>query len=174
MPRDNKIADKIYIDAEGNEKRTAHPEAVALLFKFSDGDTVTVDPSKLGQDVLKCATFHGLSQALGDSYSGAEGNVDTAKTLLNARLETFMSGKWANVGEGGGGRVTILAEALHRAKPDKYATVQDAIAAVGEWDSDKKKGARKLLAGTIAEIEAERAAEKVKKATNDEDALAEL
>lgn len=169
----NRIAEKVYLDSEGNESKHAHAEAVALVIKFANGESVTVDPSELGNNVLKAASLHGLSQTIGDSYSGAD-DVATAMTLATSRLETLKQGNWTSVSEGGGSRVTILAEALHRAKADKYPTLQDAVAAVGEWDKDRKKDARKLLQKQIAEIEAERAQQKAQKAETDEDALDQL
>lgn len=160
-------AKKVYIDKDGVESRHASADAIALLFRFANGHEITVKPSEFKPEIVICAALHGLSQKGGDSYAGVK-TVDEAIEKCEALFENLQEGTWINRAEGAI-RTTVLAEALHRAKGDKYATVELAATAIKEWDSEKrkavldaKKGVPQLIAA-YAEIQAERALSRAEK-----------
>ena len=110
-----KVADKIYVDAEGNESRSASPEAVALLLKFSNGEEIRVDRDKVPANVASAAMLHGLSQKIGDTYAGAE-NIADAVEKAGAMAERLLNGEWLRPRESVGPRIGLLVEAVVAAK----------------------------------------------------------
>jgi hypothetical protein len=154
-------AKKVYIDKDGNESRHASAEAIALIFRFANGHEVAVKPSELKPDIVICAALHGLSQKGGDSYAGVS-TIAQSIEKCEALFENLKEGVWINRADGAI-RTTVLAEALHRAKGDKYPTVEEAAEAITEWNAEKRKavldpakGVPQLIAA-YAEIQAERA-----------------
>ena len=157
-----KVAQKLFIGADGGESRHANPDAVTMLIKFGNGHTLTVDPAKFPAAIAKCLLLHGASQKVGDSYASAE-NIDDAIENAEGVLENLYEGIWIERAEGAGVRSSVLAEALQRIKPDKYPNLDAAIATVKGWDKDKRKnviddktGVPELVAAYKA-IQAERA-----------------
>lgn len=177
-------ASKAYLLPDGTTVQHARADAVALVISFVNGETLTVDTANLRDDMLRCAALHGLSQKLGDSYAGAE-TVEDAFESASALWEAMCGedGSWLQRGESAGPRVTVLAEAVCRAKPEKYADIAAATAMLAEKDKAGKAAIAAIpqVAAAMAAIKAERAAKAAEKAAKaaagadgDEAALADL
>ena len=166
MPEKAKRATKAYILPDGTESRHASPEAAALLFKFAEGEEHKVSLSDFPEETLRAAAWHGLSQKLGDSFASAKDSDDTPEEMFLNQYDALKRGDWVKERASAGPRTTMVAEALHRAVPSKYPTVDDAQAAVSAWSKEEREGKLKVpaLAAKIAEVKAERAAEAAAKA----------
>ena len=171
-----KKCDKQYLLGDGTLSRSVTPEAVGMRFAFANGQNVDADPSQFPEGIIKSLILHGLSQKVGDSYSG-EPDVEKAIEAAEGILENLQEGRWSDRREGSGiVRTSILAEAVQRAKPEKYPTIADAVKAVGEWDDDFRKNAAKVgvIAKHMEDIKAERAAARAEKAAKEVDSNNEL
>ena len=159
-----KTADKVYVDGEGNESRHAGPDIQALEFRFPNGHAVKVTLDKVGKNCQKAAMWHGLAQKIGDSYSGKSG--DDAIEAAEGMFENMTNDTWVAAKEGGP-RVSILAEAIVRAKQEAKQPVklEDVIEKL-KGDEALRKGAMEVpaIAAHHAAIQAERAAERAKTA----------
>lgn len=160
-------AEKKFLHADGTLHAHASPDAVALVIKFANGQDLTIDPSSFNATVAKCFLLHGMSQKLGDSYAGAE----TAEAAYDkaANLAEAMSGEngqWLQKGEAAGPRVSILAEAVMRAKPEKYPTVESAVAMLQPKTKEERAAIAAIPAveAASAAIRAERAVKAAQKA----------
>jgi hypothetical protein len=79
-----------------------------LEFKFSDGKRLVVRFDELTPDMVIAAGLHGLSQAIGDTYSGIKNAGDAYETAA-ARWDCIRGGSWSG---GRNGAVGYLAEAV--------------------------------------------------------------
>ena len=161
-----KTLQKVFVDKDGNETRHAHAGAVALVFRFANGHEITFQPSKVSDDIRTCLTLHGASQKGGDSCAGSD-TIDDAIESVEGVLENLYEGIWIERAEGAGFRTSLLAEALHDLKPDKYPTVEAAAIVVKKWDKDERK--KKLedvpeLAAAYKGVQARRAVERAEAA----------
>jgi uncharacterized small protein (DUF1192 family) len=165
MPKPT-VATKTYIDANGSESRHASPEAVALVFAFTNGGTHRIALGDFPEDTLKAAAWHGISQKIGDSYANSKDADASAEDMFLDQLDALTRGDWLKAREVAGARTTIVAEALAALKPDKYPTVEAAQVAISAWTKDERAEKVKVpvLAAEIARIKAERAAEVASKA----------
>ena len=89
-------------------------EGSTLKFVWADESETEVVLEGFGEDILQRATLHGLSQKLGDSYSGAAGDVGKAKAMLIETLDALRAGDWNRKG-GGFSSGGIWVEALAKA-----------------------------------------------------------
>lgn len=160
-----KKCDKFYIDQEGGKSRHASPQAVAILFVFTNGSELLVKPNELSDDMQYCGKFHGVNQKVTDSYSGTE-TVEDAYENAEGMYENLQEGRWINRAEGIV-RTTVLAAALTRCKPQKYPTIETAATEIkANWDTAKRKAVLdpktgvKALIAAYASVQAERAAER--------------
>ena len=125
---------KSFVDAEGNASRSAKPTSTILRFEFlaapvedqerTVAETQDIELASIPDTVQHCAFAYGLSQKLGDSYSGAaaeakdrgmEGEYTSAvaAVIMNETLEDIMAGVWVEEREGkGAATVTILRQAI--------------------------------------------------------------
>lgn len=163
----NEKASKKFLNADGTHVAHANPNAVALVISFANGKELVVEPKSFNQSISTCLLLHGISQKLGDSYastSDADEAYDKAANLFEAL--SGEDGEWLQRGEAAGPRVTVLAEAVARAKPEKYPTVESAVEMLAAKSKDEKKAiaANKVIAAAMAEISAERAMERAEKA----------
>ncbi|NIS77768.1 MAG: hypothetical protein GTO00_09180, partial [Deltaproteobacteria bacterium] len=110
-----KKAEKVYLDESGSESRHANPEARVLLFKFTNGHEIRVQPSALPKEILQCAALHGLGQKIGDAYASSK-DVDEAIERAETVVENLTEGTWIDRAEGAV-RTSLLAEALQRVLP---------------------------------------------------------
>lgn len=166
---ENAIARKWYINANGERAKSASPDAVALVWEFANAESRTVKLSDFNQTVLQCAAWHGLSQKLGDKYAGK--TAEEAVELFDEQLEAMAgdAGRWLKERESAGPRVGVIAEALHRVRPEKYATLAAAQAEVSGW-SDEVRAAKlnvAALAKMVETVKAERRAAKIAKLSDE-------
>ena len=122
-----------------------------VSFGFVDGEILTCALDDLSEDMVKKLALHGLSQKVGDSYSGAQ-TVSEAQQKARAVWESIKQGVWAAKAAAGGG---ILAEAVSRALG---ITLDDAMTRVNALSDDERKALRKHSAidAAAAEINAEK------------------
>lgn len=187
---------KKYVYENGESGRSAKPNWVKLVFellgpKTDDDepapvvDTIEIERSEIGEDIVACAIGHGISQKLGDDLAGiakkakaegvspdeTRGYADFILERLNAMLENFAAGVWVAEGESasGAGSVTILLEAIVAAfKASGTELTEEQIAGVRlnlkdeAWRNQVK--ARADVAAQVEIIKAARAAERAKKA----------
>ena len=155
----NAKATKKFLAGDGSTSAHASPAAVALVISFANGQDLTIEPRMFNETVRQCFALHGMSQKFGDSYAGvgtADAAYDACATLVEAMSGD--DGSWLQNGESAGPRVSMLAEAVARAKPEKY-TVESAAAMLKEKD----KAARASIAAiptiktAFAAIRAEKA-----------------
>ena len=125
----NKIADKTIAD-----------DLTGVTITFADRSTLTVSLASLSPDIVTHLALHGLSQKLGDSYSG-EPSVEVARGKAEAVANRLTAGEWRAVAAGeGSGRITDLAQALANITG---RTVTEAVAAIENMDKDQKGKLRK-------------------------------
>lgn len=94
---------------------------------------------ELSEDMVKQLALHGLSQKVGDSYSGVGGNVEEAVSLATGVWERLKAGEFraSRESSGGAGRVSDLARALAEvAGVDLSAAVEK----LAEMTKEEKKG----------------------------------
>ena len=157
---------KVYVLPNGDESRHARPGA-HIEFRWADGHVDVVRPSDFPEDIQACAVLHGLAQKLGDSYASTS-SIQDAQSAFTEAYEQLGEGDWVTVREGGGPRVTQLAEAYRRAKAARGETVslEDAARTVASWDSDKRKAVSDIpeIAYQLAQIRLEAAQKKAEEA----------
>lgn len=82
---------------------TVNPDkTVAVRIDFRNGKTVSVVSSALSEDILLQAIGHGLSQKIGDEYSG-EKDVDDMVLAAEEMVKRLASGDWAAARQAGDG-----------------------------------------------------------------------
>lgn len=154
--------------------KTVNVDEGTIVFEFADEQNVVVSVNDIPKDMQKRSLLHGLSQKLGDSYSGAE-SPEAAREQLNKVLEAIKEGNW-NVGRTGGEgtpRVGALAKALARATGK---TIEEATEVIESMDDEQKKALRAHpeVKKASAAIRAEEAEAAAKKASKDATPLADL
>lgn len=173
----NKICTKAYLLPSGDKCRSASPEAVAILYEFSNKETRTLEPSKFPDTIQHCAMLNGFSQKTSDKYAGK--TVEEAVDLFDSMVDFLMDGQWISSVEGAGTRPTLLAEAIANLLPEKYPNAAsakamlDALKPTEDMDdatceklNAKRKGieANADIKAEVERIKAVRAAEKAKSA----------
>lgn len=165
-------AKKSYFLSDGTEVRSATPEAVRLTFAFANGDKLDVDPSKLSDNVRKCAMFHGLAQKIGDSYAGSK-TPDEASEEASSLWERLEAGEWIAERESAGPRISLILAAVVKARADagKPFTEAEQAERAERLKTDKTYRESVMANGAVkaayAAIQAERAAERAKKAAEE-------
>lgn len=159
-----KKLDKVYVDGEGGESRHASAAADRLELRFVNGYVLACRLGALPDDMRTAAAWHGMSQKVGDAASAKSG--DDAIEACEGMYENITGGVWVAAKEGGP-RVSLLAEAIVRAKAAEgvertLEEVQEKLKA----DEDLRKGALEIpaIAAHYAAIQAERAAKRAKDA----------
>jgi len=148
-----------------------------LVMTFGNGESLSVDPATLSEEIRLAATLHGLKQKLGDAAAISR-NPDTGRSAslddkIAAVREVFdritaPDGTWNKVREGGDGSGNggLLFRALCNIYAGKRTPEQ--ITAFLTGKSDAEKAALRKTAQVAAEIERIRPAPK---ATGNGDAL---
>lgn len=133
-----------------------------LTFRWADDSETVINPSDFHEDIIAHAVLHGLSQKLGDSYSGAGGDVDVAKAMFQETLDALNEGDWNRKG-GGFSTGGIWVEAMAKASGN---TIEEALAAWNDADDATKASIRKHpeVKAAKAQIDLERATAKAKSA----------
>ena len=164
-----KVCEKIYLDGDGNEHRSASTEAAALQFRFANGQEVTVDLSKFPKEIVQAAAWHGVAQKIGDSYAGSE-TVDEAVERAQTMLENLEGGTWVATRTAAGPRPSLLVDAIVAAKTEAGQEVDPvAIAQKLKDQPDLKKNALQnpVIKSHYDKIKAERAAAKAKESAKE-------
>jgi glutathione S-transferase len=125
----------------------------SVAIDFSNGKQVSVQVQDLPADMLARLALHGLSQKLGDSYSGCAGDLTQAVAECEATAEALLAGNWNRRGDGFGG--ADLAQALANVQGKMLEEAQEAIAGLGK---DDREGLRKhpKIKAEMARIKADR------------------
>ena len=134
-----------------------------VTVKFMDDSVLDVKLADLSEEMIVHLALHGLSQKLGDAYSG-EKDLVVAFGKAKAVAKRLIENNWKAVREGGGGgRITDLAKALAAVTGRDLAEVVERIELM---DKDEKKNLRAhaQIKVKLAEITAARAAEAAAKA----------
>lgn len=148
-------------------------DMTGVTIEFVDGEALSVTLAGLSDEIITHLALHGLSQKLGDSYSG-EQDAAVARAKASGVAERLVNGDWRSVREGGGGgRITDLAQALASALGK---TIEEAVAVIGEMDKGQKSGLRKhpKIRAELAQIAAARAAAAAEAAGGEEFDLGSL
>lgn len=133
-----KIATKAFVNSDGDTSRSATPDSVGVLFSFSNGVTILVqphgvpEPAKYEADerfvfhetLTPCATVHGISQKCGDAYAsakkeGGDDPVSWAIDRLTELAERAAEGTWVERAGAAGPRTSLIAEAIVRAATEE-------------------------------------------------------
>jgi hypothetical protein len=162
------LAKKWYPDTDDQKGRNGTEYSLwsRIEIQFTNGSTVGCDLSELPKDIIQQAACHGLNQKIGDSYAGAEGDINKAVDWAEAVLDELKLGNWSKDREVGP-RLKDLYEAIRRVARDaglgdvtdeqldaKYKTHENA-----KTNRDNAKATPQVKA-KLAEIEAEKAMER--------------
>lgn len=123
----------------------------SLAFDWADGTATLVDLTKISDEMKHRAMLHGLSQKLGDSYSGADGNLETAKAMFNETLSALEAGDWNRKG-GGASSGGIIIEAIAAATGE---TIETVLTKWNEMDDATKASIKKMPQVKVAKAEIE-------------------
>lgn len=145
-------------------KKSIDLENARVIFEFADGgEPLVVEATALPKAMQQHSLLHGVSQKVGDSYSGVDTPAE-ARKFAEAAVEQLMNGEWKVQREStGGGAVSLLVEALARATGHP---TEKAAEVVAKLDDDQRKELRKKPAvkAPIEAIKIERAIARQKKA----------
>ena len=114
--------------AEGKRNRIAtkaiNEPGDTLTFSWGDGKSTVVKISDVPKEMYGRLAMHGLSQKLGDAYSGAE-TADEARESMAVTLATLKSGQWRVESESGPriGRTVLVSERMFTDNPKIWAKV---------------------------------------------------
>ena len=154
-------------------KKQIDTEARVVTILFEDGTEARHTLGDLSPEIVTQLALHGLSQKLGDSYSGAEAavadgeapsKVDYAKGTVTRVWASLISGEWSAKREGsGGGSITMLARAIAEALGVEPTEAQ---AKLDSMDKETKAKIRAVpkVALALAKLKAEQAARAAEKA----------
>lgn len=170
----------VYINAAGEESRSANKDVVILRFNFEDGVSVDFDIRATSDDIKLCAMAHGFNQKLRDSFAGKKG--EEARKELDTVMSNLLGGFWtkpSKSGDGSSTNMTILVEAIVRGLQEegqevgaeRVAAIKAKLAAMEDTKDLMKKPA---IAKHYKAIVAERAVAKANEAAKAEGADASL
>lgn len=140
---------------EKKVSKTVREDKSGIDFEFADGSTLEVNVADIPEDIKQHLVIHGLSQKIGDSYSGE--NAENCFTIADTVYKSLKEGKWsARTGGAGGPRISQLAEALSRATGQD---VSECVSKIAEMTDEEKAGLRahETIKAKIAEIKLEKA-----------------
>ena len=72
-------------------------EAQTITIEFSNGNFVELALASLATDIATHAALHGLLQKLGDSYAGANGDVEMAYAQCQVVADQLIEGNWNSI-----------------------------------------------------------------------------
>lgn len=161
------------VESEGKQ-RLSGDKIARLEFQFNGGGTYAVNADEFPIAVQTMAMYHGLSQKLGDEFSGAK-SVEEAEEAFVALLERLKDGDWATERGEAGPRTSLIFEAVciayeRAGKPlddDRKAAIREGLK---DNETRKKAMAKPEFSAVYLELQAKKAMEKAKKAA---DAVAE-
>ena len=144
---------------QSKAKKKPREDLSGVDFEFAHGATLSINVGDYSKETVKHLVLHGISQKVGDSYSGAESSED-AFALASATHKRLVDGEWAIAREGGGRGVTALIEALGRAFPDKSEEQCRKVVTDMTEEARKDLANHKRIKAHLEAIKAEKAAKK--------------
>ena len=160
-------AKKVFItDTENGEaeSRSATENWKRLEFRFENGNTLAVSRDQFPDNVVAAAMGHGLSQKIGDAYSGAT-TIDEAQEKAEALVEQLQQGIWVTERESSGPRIGPLVEAIARVlEANGRPANREHLKGLYHGDKEKQKAAKANpeVAAMYDKIKAEEAAARAK------------
>lgn len=133
--------------------RDTNGQPTGVEITFTHGPKVRVNLTDLTPEMVMEAACHGLSQKLGDSYSG-ESDPKVAHGLAAAVADTVTGGEWNRKGQGDGG--DFVAALANLTGQDAEAVRQ--MLATKDDDERKVIKSDKRVKAEMARIKAERLA----------------
>lgn len=135
---------RVFFLVDGEPQKEPHPDATAIIWKFSDESSVEIPVASIPTPMLKCAAQFGIKTKLRNAYADAIG-VKAARGALDAALANLRNGDW-NAAERQAANFALL--------PDALAQVlgidrDEAVAKIAQRDGEEQAAYRKRLA-TIA------------------------
>jgi hypothetical protein len=130
---------------------------VGVFIEFRDKERYELMFANQPEEQKLAAMAHGYLQKLGDAYSSAKGDLDTAKGLFLPVWQEVDGGGWNRKGERGAAAMEILVEALLSLYPDK---TEEAIkAGLAGMTKEEKKAVtdHPAVKKEVKRIEADRA-----------------
>jgi len=134
-------------------------------FTFGDGQSVSINPNELPEEVQSQLMYHGLVQKVRDSFASAKGDFTVGLTSASKVVSQLKEGNWTASRAGGESKpkTTELAQALANLKGVPLDIVQAAVekatdAKRKEWRNNTK------VAAEIANIRAINARARAEKA----------
>ena len=128
--------------------------ATGVTITFNDGRKVAFTFADLSAEIIAELIAWGAREKLGDSYSGAAGNVDYAYAECSAVAEALTAGQWNRRGTSGGG---LLVEAVMKVTGQPEDVIAPRIAAMDE-EAVKLLKKQKAVKAAMAKIRADRLA----------------
>lgn len=105
----------------------------AIIFQVAGFEPIRCSMDEVSEDIKHRLAMHGMSQKVGDSAAGSEGQ--DAYDAINSTWSTLKEGKWAERVSGGGGeRISISAikQALNLLSPEERSAAIAAFAKQGK------------------------------------------
>lgn len=161
------VCTREYFNADGEKTRGARPDTVRAVMTFSNGESIELDPTKVGDGCRNALLFHGLTAKVGDKFAGKGGDVEAAHEAAAAMYEQLCEDIWVKEGEKAGPRIGLLVEAIVAAKEKAGMEADaDAITANLKANPELRKSAlaNPAIDAEYKRIQAERAAAKAKEA----------
>lgn len=160
------IATKVFVGADGEEKRSAFPDAVLARWKFTNGELRDIHAEDVPEDISICAKWHGLGQKFTDEYATIKSVTDAIEKFDDLYSRVILDGKWVSERGEGGPRTTDIATAVFNVKQRDGTLAPDetieTIAARYRADDVARDRAQAYppVKAEIAKIRADRAAAK--------------
>ena len=135
----------------------------ALVLTFANGESLTLYPDQLSEDITAAALMHGLKQKLVDAAAisrnpetGRAASVEDKYQAVKTVYDRLLAGQWNAVREGGGATGGLLLQALCRMYAGRK-TAEELKAFLADKSDAEKTALRKnpRVATIIEEIRAE-------------------
>lgn len=134
------IANKFYVDSNGDKKNTAPEDTVEIGFDVYDPSgakdaedrpvvvkTITAKLKDFPKSILTQSMAMGLLQKIGDAYAG---KADEATEIIETMIERLMEGDWVLTGKGGvGPQPSMLLDAIIQVLASKGVAETDELRA---------------------------------------------
>ena len=67
MVEKTSVCKKVYVNADGEETRSATPDVIALEFRFANGSVHAVEMVDHSGDIVSCLGWFGISEKYGNA-----------------------------------------------------------------------------------------------------------
>lgn len=140
-------------------------ETRTASFTINGAEEISVSLDEFPQGIVTQLALHGLLQKAGDATAGCKGDAAAASEAIRTVLDNLRQGRWGAVRESEGKpRVAELALAIARVTGMDVASVSQRVSTASD---EQRKAWREFpeVAAAIAQIRAEKAAERAKAAS---------